>query len=160
MRWHLVWIVMALLVPLAAHAQKSVVAPEVAAKLHAADPSAPWSSGWSEKADVTCHGQKDIVVVAHDAHKVWLGILRTAQYTTHAQTMVLHWPLAHGVQSAFCAVPTKIEFYPRTCEGDDGPLQGCKPIAGCMAFSIDDDECDGLNFYWDAGKHGLSWWRR
>jgi len=152
--------VLALLVPLTAYAQKTPVAPEVAAKLHAADPSAPWGSGWSEKADVTCHGQKDIIVVAHDAHTVWLGIVRTAQYTTHAQTLVLGWPLADDTQAAFCAVPTKIAFYPRTCKGDDGQLQGCKPIPGCMAFSIDDGECDGLNFYWDAGKHGLRWRRR
>jgi len=151
---------LALLLPLAAHAERSPVAPEVAAKLHAADPSAPWSGGWSEKADVTCHGQKDIIVVTHDAHKVWLGIVRTAQYTTHAQTMILEWPLARGVQSAFCAAPTGIEFYARTCKTDGGPLQGCKPIQGCMAFSIKDAECDGLNFYWDDKKHALRWWRR
>ena len=157
---HLGWMVMALLAPLAAHAEKIPVAPEVAAKLHAADPSAPWGSGWSERADVTCHGQKDILVVTHDAHKVWLGIVRTAQYTTHAQTMALQWPLAHGIQDAFCAVPTKIAFYPRTCKEDDGRLPGCKPIPGCMAFSIAGDERDGLNFYWDAAKHGLRWWRR
>ena len=160
MKRRLEWIAMALLAPLAAHAQRSAVEPEVAAKLHAADPSAPWSNGWSEKADVTCHGQKDILVVAHNAHKVWLGIIRTAQYTSHAQTMVLKWPIVRATQGALCAIPKKIEFYPRTCAGDAGPLPGCKPMAGCMAFSIEDEECDGLNFYWDAGKHGLRWWRR
>ena len=157
---HLGWIAMALLVSLAAHAQKSSVVPEVAAKLHAAEPSAPWSGGWSEKADVTCHGQKDILVVAHDAHKVWLGVVRTAQFTSHAQTLVSEWPIDRTGQSSFCAAPVKIEFYPRSCKNEDGPLASCKPIAGCMAFTLVDSACDGFNFYWDHDKHGFRWWRR
>ena len=154
------WIVMALVAPLAAHAQKTPVVPEVAAKLRAADASAPWSGGFSEKADVTCHGQKDIIVVTHDAHRVWLGIVRTAQYTTHAQTIVSQWPIAHGNRGALCAAPTKVEFYPRSCRNEDGRLTGCKPIAGCMAFTLPDGECGGFNFYWDDARHMLRWWRR
>lgn len=154
------WLALSFLVSLTAHAEKSAVAPEVAAKLRAAEPSAPWGNGWSEKADVTCHGQKDILVVAHDAHKVWLGVVRTAQYTTHAQTIVAQWPIAHGNQAAFCAAPTKIEVYPRICKNEDGPLKDCKPISGCMAFTLADSECGGINFYWEDAKHTLRWWRR
>ena len=160
MRRLLGWLVIAFLAPSAAHAEKTTILPEVEAKLHAADPSAPWSTGWSEKADVTCHGQKDIIVVAHDVHKVWLGVVRTAQYTQHAQTLVSVWPIGQGDQASFCAAPTKIEVYPRTCKNEDGPLQGCKPIEGCMAFTLTGSECSGFNFYWDNTRHALRWWRR
>jgi hypothetical protein len=154
------WLAMALLAPPVAQAERIPVAPEVAEKLHEAAPSVPWGSGWAEKADVTCHGQKDIVVVAHDDHTVWLGVVRTAKYTTHAQTMVSQWPIGRADQGSFCAAPTRIEVYSRTCKNEDGPLKGCKPFPGCMAFTLADTACDGFNFYWDDEKHTLRWWRR
>jgi hypothetical protein len=66
-------------------------------------------------------------------------------------------PFRSDTQDGFCAFPTRIEISPLQCAIDDGPLLGCKPIKGCQAFTVVDDECDSFNFYWDFSHKSLRW---
>jgi hypothetical protein len=141
-------------------AQKASLPANAVAALHAAAPSISWDHALSATADVTCHGQNDTIAVGHDEHNMWLGVIPGSRAKRRPHALVQSWPVGVPAQNAMCAMPVRIELYPRTCDNQNGPLEGCKPIKGCIAFSLADDQCDGLNFYWSDSEHRLMWWRR
>ena len=119
-------------------------------------PSVKWSNESATVADVTCDGKLDTVVLGSEKNSVVIGIV-TGSHSK--KTQVLSFPLKAGTQNGFCAPPIRIEVLPLDCQSDQGPLVGCKPIKGCQAFSVVDNECDPFNFYWDSSRKAFAWWR-
>jgi hypothetical protein len=73
----------------------------------------------------------------------------------------MRFPIDPGAQEAFCAEPKRITTGPISCSDPEmGKFPGCKPVKGCRNFTVEDDACDSLHFYWDAGKKMTRWWRR
>jgi len=65
-----------------------------------------------------------------------------------------------GRQAGVCSTPVHIETYPLTCEDDEyGALPGCRAVRHCRAFSVVDNQCDSLNFYWNSKAQRLKWYR-
>lgn len=122
-------------------------------------PSAMWDENQSVRADVTCDGVEDVVMLGHEKDVAWLGVVPGSS-GKQLEPIVGSFPISAGSQGSFCAQPAQIEIYEIYCENEDGALPGCKYIKGCQAFSVIDHACDSFRFYWDSDQERLTWWRR
>ena len=134
------------------HAQKTTGPIDV---LRHSRPSTSWDSASAKTADVDCDGKPDTVMLGSDKGKVVVGVV----WGTHKQPQLFVFPIRRDQQDGFCVAPKRIEVTPIDCESDEGSLPGCQATKGCKAFSLSDDECDPFNFYWDAARKKLAWWR-
>tara|TARA_R110000868_G_scaffold47339_4_gene155371 strand:- start:1492 stop:1980 length:489 start_codon:yes stop_codon:yes gene_type:complete len=133
----------------------------VSENLNAAAPEASWDNALFDEFDVTCDGNPDAIAVSTADKTVWLGVVQNSNAQTSSATTIMRFSIGAESQNSFCARPLRIVSYPVVCEDEDiGVLPGCKPIKGCIAFSIADDECDSFNFYWNSEQNSLVWWRR
>ncbi len=137
---------------------KADIEKRVIESLNAAAPTASWDHAISIMADITCSGHPSTVVVSQGHDAIWLGIVN-AGMRIPGKPIIVNWPISPGNQSAFCSQPVHITTYPHTCQGNDGPLPGCKPAPGCVDISIEDDQCDPMNGYWNNRLGTMSWWR-
>ncbi|TAK99077.1 MAG: hypothetical protein EPO08_17395 [Rhodospirillaceae bacterium] len=128
--------------------------------LEAEVPEATWDQKTAVKADVTCDGANDTLVLGSEKDTVWIGVV-PGPGKTSAKLKPLAWnfPISAGNQGSFCARPVRIVPYDHVCENDAyGKMGDCKPIKGCKDFAVVDDTCDSFNFYWNTdGKFSL--WR-
>lgn len=122
-------------------------------------PGAMWDEGISVRADVTCDGVADVVMVGHETNVAWIGVVPGLS-SEQSEPIASSFPIGTHSQGSFCSKPVKIEAYPITCEDEDGALPGCQPVKDCQAFSVIDDACDSFHFYWDSDQKRLTWWRR
>jgi len=136
----------------ASRAQTAVTAVD---SLRRVRPSTTWNVASARTADLDCDGKPDTVVWGAEDGRVVVGVV----WGAHRQPEVLAFPINGGRQDGFCAAPKRIDVSPLDCESPQGPLPGCKASKGCKAFSLDDGECDPFNFYWDAARQKLAWWR-
>jgi hypothetical protein len=127
--------------------------------LRSSNPKVQWDAKSAVMADITGDGIKDIIVVGYDADSVWLALVPGAKAGTLAKPLVSQFSLGAGAQSSVCRMPVHIEIYPLDCEGNSGPLPGCKMVRGASSFALDDAACDPFNFYWDSDRKTLRWWR-
>jgi hypothetical protein len=114
---------------------------------------------WSSKpvlADVLCDGNPATVIFGSENQNVIVAVISSAHPN---KTQMFSFPIRSDTQDGFCALPNKIQFSALDCKTDEGPLPGCKRIRGCKAFSVNDDDCDSFNFYWDSSRRALAWWR-
>jgi hypothetical protein len=126
-------------------------------ELQKAHPAVKWNSKAAIVADVTCDGKPDTtVVLGSEKNTVVVGVV-SGEHSTKAQ--LLSFPIRRDTQDGFCTFPTRIEISPLDCDTEGGALPGCKPIKGCQAFTVIDDECDSFNFYWDSSRKSVAWWR-
>jgi hypothetical protein len=126
--------------------------------LRGAAPQATWEDSLTLKADVTCDGQEDVVVVGRGADAVWLGVVEKSKPT--AAPLAVRFAIGAKDQGAFCGKPKKIEKTEISCTNEGGKLPGCVPVKGCSAFTVVEDSCDPFHFYWDSERQSLTWWRR
>ena len=120
-----------------------------------------WDAKTAVVADVTCDGVPDAVVVGYERDAVWLGAVPGTRSNKSAKLTTTRFSVGKQTQDSFCAVPVRVEVYPIECEDEEiGTLPGCKPVKGCLAFSLVDDSCDSFHFYWDSSQKALTWWRR
>jgi hypothetical protein len=120
-----------------------------------------WDAKTAVVADVTCDRVPDTIVVGYERDAVWLGVVPGPGTNKSAKLSTMRFPVGTQSQDSFCAVPVHVETYPIACEDEDiGVLPGCKPVKGCLAFSLDDDKCDSFHFYWESSQKALAWWRR
>ena len=126
------------------------------AKLKHEKPSINWKSQTAAVADVNCDAKPDTIIFGSDNATVYVGIVSGAR---GSKAEVLSFPINSHTQDGFCAAPVRITTYPLTCEAETGYLPGCKPVKKCQGFSVEDDECDPFNFYWDSNRKAFSWWR-
>ena len=76
---------------------------------------------------------------------------------TRAQ--VFEFPAAGNSEDAFVGPPLNIKIYPLSCQTGEGErLAGCKQIAHCKGFAVE-NEADAFHFYWDDRHKTLRWWR-
>ena len=115
-----------------------------------------WNVQSARLADVDCDSKPDTIVLGSEKDKVIVGIVWGA---TANKPQVFEFPIRADRQDGFCAAPTKIEVTPLDCESDEGTLPGCRVVRECKAFSLSDEKCDPFNFYWDAARKQLAWWR-
>lgn len=115
-----------------------------------------WNVQSAKVADVDCDSKPDTIVLGSEQDKVVVGVVWGA---TAKKPQVFEFSIRADRQDGFCAAPTKIEVAPLDCESDEGTLSGCRMVRGCKAFSLSDEECDPFNFYWDAARKQLAWWR-
>lgn len=128
---------------------------EAISELRKTHPKVKWTNK-STTADVFCDAKPSTIVLGSEKNDVVIGVVSG----THPRKIqVLSFPIRPDTQDGFCAFPTRIETSTLDCETDDGDLPGCKPIKGCQAFQVIDDECDSFNFYWDSSRQSLGWWR-
>ena len=117
---------------------------------------------WDEKsaavADITGDGLADVIIVGYDDNSVWVALVPGMKSNKLGKPTIQQFFVGQA-QSSFCAKPVHIELYPLQCEGDSGPLPGCKQVRGASEFALDDDSCDPIHFYWDQKKKTLRWWR-
>lgn len=124
-------------------------------KLQNLHPAATWNKKSRAVADVTCDGQHDTVFLGSENGKVLIAIIPGKH---PSKPDVLTFLIRRDRQDAFCAPPTRIITAPLNCETEAGTLPGCKVVKGCQEFSVDDGQCDPLNFYWDSTHQSLRWW--
>jgi hypothetical protein len=127
--------------------------------LRASNPKVQWDAKSAVMADITCDGINDVVVVGYDAESVWFALVPGLKGGKLGKPMVNQLLIDPGVQGGLCSKPVHIEIYPLDCEGDSGPLPGCKMVKGASGFQLADDHCDPFNFYWDSERKTLRWWR-
>ena len=130
--------------------------PGAAYQLQKSNPSVEWNKATAKVADVDCDGKPDSIMLGSEPNSVVVGLVFG---DSDKKPQVLRFQVRRDTQDGFCGIPSTIETSPLKCESDGGSLPGCKPIKGCMAFSVRDPECDSLNFYWDATHSMLAWWR-
>lgn len=122
-------------------------------------PSVTWDPKSVVRADVTCDGQLDAILLGRDKSTVWVAVISSDKPETNRRNL-MQFAVGPGIQAALCTLSAKIETYPIDCETEDGPLEGCKPSLSCSAFAVVDDECDSLRFFWHSNRKRLVWWRR
>lgn len=122
-------------------------------------PDAAWDTATTVTGDITCDGRTDAVMIGYAADAVWIGLVPSQSAVGEPKPTALRFPIDRGDQGGFCAKPVRLELDALVCEGPDGALPGCAPIAGCLAVSAHDDECDGFHFFWDGDQRALRWWR-
>jgi hypothetical protein len=130
--------------------------PQVVDELRKLHPSVKWNSKSAIVADVTCNGKLDTVILGSEKNNVIVGVVSGAFPN---KTQVFSFPVTAGTQGGFCAFPTRIEISPLDCKSDNGALPGCKAVKACQKFTVIDNECDPLNFYWDSSRKSFAWWR-
>ena len=118
--------------------------------------STTWNFQSAKVADVDCDSKPDAIVLGSEKDKVIVGVVWG---TTTKKPETFDFSIRADKQDGFCAAPTKIEVEPLDCESDGGTLPGCRVVRGCRAFSLNDQKCDPFNFYWDATRKQLAWWR-
>lgn len=123
-------------------------------------PGVNWQTAKAMKADVTCDGKSDTIVFGTAKNSVWVGILPG----NGGKPQTMQFGLRSHSQDGFCAEPKRITTSPIDCAAAaDGlgikHLPGCKPVKACRVFSVDDEECDPFNFYWDSRHKLVRWWR-
>ena len=119
-------------------------------------PTTTWNIQSARQADVDCDSKPDTIVLGSEKGKVIVGV---SWGTTSKQPQTFAFTIRADTQDGFCAAPTMIEVEPLDCQSDEGKLPGCKVVKGCKAFSLSDQKCDPFNFYWDAARKQLAWWR-
>src|SRR5262249_36601431 len=127
--------------------------------LRASNPKVQWDAKSAITADITCDGIKDVIVVGYDAESVWVALVPGLKTGKLATAIVQQFSVGAGAQSSICAKPVRIEVSSLDCEGNAGPLPGCKAVKGASGFGIYDDACDHFEFYWDSERKTLRWWR-
>ena len=125
--------------------------------LRKAHPSVRWDKKSVVNADITCSGKSDQIVVGYGRDEsVWIGLMKNDGHSVAVQ-----FPIGGNSQNSICSTPVRIEILPLVCSDKDvGDLPGCKEVKGCYGFSIVDDGCDSLHFYWNFSAKELVWWRR
>jgi hypothetical protein len=118
-----------------------------------------WDAKSPVVADITCDGITDVVAVGYDAKSVWVGLVPGLKSGKIDRPITLQFLVGAGAQSSICGKPVRIEVSALDCEGNAGPLPGCKAVKGASEFGIYDDECDHFEFYWDSARKALRWWR-
>jgi hypothetical protein len=129
------------------------------AALRASNPKVQWDAKSAVMADITCDGIKDVVVVGYDAESIWVALVPGLKSGKLATAIVQQFLVGAGAQSSICEKPVRIVVSPLDCEGNAGPLPGCKAVKGASGFGIYDDTCDHFEFYWDSERKALRWWR-
>jgi hypothetical protein len=124
--------------------------------LHESNPSITWNIDSTKTADVDCDGHPDTLMLGYEKDQVAVGIVSGAKRPPRIFLFPITRP---DRQDGFCAKPQTINISPLSCDNEGGPLPGCKAIAGCKEFSIPDEGCDAFNFYWDASRATVVWWR-
>ena len=134
--------------------------------LQADKPKVLWQAKSITRADVSCDGQPDILVLGRekgagsDKGKVWLGVVEGRAGNQFGPISSFEFAVKPDAQDAFCQLPVRIEVVPLICDNEDGALPGCKPSKTCKSFALLDDACDSFNFYWDSEQKKLVYWRR
>jgi len=123
------------------------------------EPSVKWDAASLVRADVTCDGKADGILLGRDNSTVWVAVISSDKPEANRRNL-MQFALGPGTQAALCALPATIETYPIECETESGPLEGCKPSSSCRGFSVVDGQCDSLHFYWHSGRKRIVWWRR
>jgi hypothetical protein len=151
----------ATLVPiLAAHADQPSHLSDVWKRLHAARPAVRWDMASTKAADVTCDGKDDVIAVGYRQNEMWVGVVPAARSSRPGKPMIFEFAVSAGVQEAVCSVPVEIVISRPSClQEGEFPLPGCKIVKGCKQFTIADNRCDSLHFWWDSKRRTLGWWR-
>jgi hypothetical protein len=119
-------------------------------------PAVSWNEKSAVTADVTCDGHIDRIVLGSEKGRVVIAVVSGGPTK---KTQVFRFPIRPDTQDGFCAPPSRISIAPLNCETEAGTLDGCRPFKECREFTVDDDDCDPFNFYWDALKKTIRWWR-
>ena len=122
-------------------------------------PDVAWDANGAVVADVNCDGLADTIMVGYMPDRVWLGVV-PGRIEGAAIPITATFSVGRHSQDSFCSTSVRIEMSPLECQNEDGPLRGCKRVAGCFGFSLVNDDCDSFHFYWDSSTKTLTWWRR
>ena len=121
----------------------------------ALSPQASWDISGIHNEDVTCDGSPDLIMTGHNGKILYVTVI-TGQKTSRT----FQFAINSGHQDGICGLPVHIETYPLTCKDDEyGTLPGCRVVRQCRAFSVVDNRCDSLNFYWNSEARRLEWYR-
>ena len=120
-----------------AHADDRTKMSAALKSLQKARANVQWDPTSEVRADVTCDGIPDAVVLGHRKDEVWVGVVSGASgETPRAISMRLH--VGNHSQDSLCQLPVRLETYPIECENENGYLPGCRRIKSCQAFSVID----------------------
>jgi hypothetical protein len=108
---------------------------------------------------VDCDGKADRVSVSQDKHS---ALVKVMFGDTKRKPAVFRFRADPGSQNAACAMPVHLEAESLDYDPheDSGDLPGFRRSKTCKAFSLVDDECDSIHFYWNHDAQQLVWWRR
>jgi hypothetical protein len=135
----------------AAQVSKSDVAVNNLAKVH---PEVQWDRNSAAVAHVNCGRKAESGVLGKQANEVVIAVVSGERQDKPDLRYV---PIRPDIQDGFCAMPVRTGVYRLECDSDEGPLPGCKPLKGCQALTVPDDECDGVDFCGDFSRKFLSW---
>jgi hypothetical protein len=130
------------------------------AHIAAEQPSVKWDAKSVVEGDFDGTHRASFAVVGHKDQHVMVAVGRkaadgsvTAQY--------LEFGISRDQQDAICKLPAHLKVSPLVCSGEeDGEkLPGCTESPGVSALSLDDDECDPINMYWNHSTKRMMWWR-
>jgi hypothetical protein len=127
-------------------------------EVRVSSPKVQWDAKSAVMADITGDGISDVIVVGYDEKSVWLALVAGIKGSKLAKPIIQQFSIGQS-QSSFCARPVHVDVYPPDCEGNAGPLPGCKAVKGAAQFSLEDGACDSFHFYWDRDRRALRWWR-
>jgi len=124
--------------------------------LRAANPAITWNAGSAKTADFDCDGKADTVVIGAEKGQVVVGVEWGAPKKPPA---LLTFPIG-TLQDGFSEQAKTIDTFLLDCKNGEGRrLIGCRITPACREFSVSDGDTDPFNFYWDAARGALRWWR-
>lgn len=125
--------------------------------LHKAQPAVRWQRSSEQQADITCDGRPDRIALGRGRDgSVWIGVLPQG-----GRPVTQRFAVGDTTPASFCATLVRLQISPRDCAAaEGGRLPGCSEYPGCSAFSVIDEHCDALHFYWHVEGRTLLWWRR
>lgn len=125
------------------------------AALDRARPNVHWDASTFVEANLSGDGHPYLAVIGYDSGGIILAVGTRAN-----SNPIQYLPFAVGQsQAGVCATPVKLSVVPLSCDQDGVSLPGCIASPHTAGLTIDDNECDPINLYWDRDHGRLAWWR-
>ena len=116
-----------------------------------------WDRSTLVEGDFKGDGIVDAAIVGYSNSGLVLAVGTAAK---PSKIQYLNFGINAGEQAAICAAPARLLVVPLSCEQDDvGKLPGCVASPHASGLTIDDNQCDPINLYWDHDQRRLTWWR-
>ena len=129
-------------------------------RVAAEQPSVKWDAKSVAEGDFDGTHRVGFAIMGLKDKNVMVAVGRKAADGT-LTTQYLEFGISRDQQNAICGLPAHLEVTPLVCTAyeDQERLPGCKESPGVSGLSLDDDQCDPINMYWNHSTKQMMWWR-